>query len=679
MSGMGFGINLTIAHRGIFASGLTFGASGAYESVVGRVQFAVDPESPPYRSVVDIAHAPRRLDGRVEYATDIYILKPVDMALGNRRIFYDVCNRGMKIALQFMNEAEAHEEPYTIAHAGNGYLMRRGYTIVWSGWQADVLPLDRRLTIDVPTATANGRPITGLVRTEFAPGVEETGESATQSYDGRRGIFCIPLSGNPHTRSYQSVSLDTETATLTYREYETDRRKVISPGDWAFSRLMDNATVSPSGEHCFLPAGFRPGWIYELIYTARDPLVMGLGHTGVRDWLTWLRFADYDDAGVQNPVRENAVDIEHVYGWGCSQSARFLREFVYAGHNETIDGRSVFDGISPFVAGAGRIYLNHRFAQPGRYPRQQYDRLYWSDDFPFAYPVTTDPLTGRTDGILKRPTTDPYVIHTQSSAEYWQRRASLVHTSANGEDLEDDAKVRMYLFAATEHAPYPGTGPEEGVARYLTNPLKVSAFLRAMQDHLDMWVSKGIVPPDSEIPRVRDGTLVPIEAVTSAFPVIPDVFPPATLNRLYVQDHGKDFVHGIGDIEPPHEDHEREYTLLVPAIDLDGNERVGVIGPELAVPLGTYTGWNYQLPGQAQKALNHGNGSFFPFAITEDLRLSNDSRKSINARYTSLDDYLARIVRAIEELVENRLILEEDVDKLIVQAREAYLTLICCN
>jgi hypothetical protein len=582
----------------------------------------------------------------------------------------------MKIALQFMNEAEANERPHTVEHAGNGYLMRRGYTLVWSGWQGDVLSRDKRLTIDVPMATDNGKPTTGLVRSEFAPGVEETGESAHQSYADRDGIFCIPLSGNPHTRSYKSTSVDSASATLTFREYESDPRCSIPSEDWAFAHLERDGTTSPSPSHCFLPEGFKRGWIYELIYTARDPLVMGLGHTGVRDILTWLHYADYDDKGMQNPIQESAIDIEQVYGWGCSQSARFLREFVYAGYNENESGRAVFDGISPFVAGAGRIFLNHRFAQPGRYPRQHYDRLYWSDDFPFAYPVTTDSLTGRTDGILKRPATDPYVIHTQSSAEYWQRRASLVHTDAEGKDLDEHDKSRIYLFAATEHAPYPGLGPQEDVARFPTNPLKVSAFLRAMQDNLDAWVSKGLTPPDSAIPTARDGTLVPVAVVKAAFPSISDVFPPSDLNRLFVQDHGKEFVHGISSIEPPGEDREREYTLLVPAIDADGNERAGIVVPELAVPVATYTGWNYHLSGEAGEALNHGNGSYLTFAQTDDVRAPNDPRPSMRSRYASLEDYLRQLERVIQDLVVNRLLLEEDVKALVTHAREAYLAVV---
>ena len=569
-----------------FATATTFGEVGAYERLWGKVEFAVDPKSPRYRCLVDIEHAPRDANGLVTFSTDFYMLKPIELERGNARLIYEVNNRGAKLLLQFLNDAVQDEHPATLEHAGNEFLMRRGYTLVWSGWQGDILPVEGRMAMRLPVATNEGDLITGVVRTEFAPGYEGTGYALNQSYDHHEGIFSIPLSGNAYTRGYETVSRDTVEASLTCREYETDPRLAVPPEDWAFACLDEAGNAVESTTDCLLPGGFKPGWIYELVYTAKNPLLMGLGFTGVRDLIDWLRHDDLDTDGTPNPLRESGAGIEKAYAWGCSQSARYLREFIYRGYNVDRSGDAVFDGVCPFVAGAGRVALNYRFAQPGRYPRQHYDHLYPSDQFPFAYPVIHDPLTGKTDGILKRPESDPFVLHTQSSSEYWQRRGSLVHTDVTGEDLADHEKARVYLFASAEHAPDPLEGPREGLARYPTNPLEVGALLRAMQDNLDDWVSRGIAPPDSRVPSRNDASAVTAEEVRTVFPTFVAVKPPGSANRLFVQDHGEDFEDGVFSIEPPTEDRGREYVVLVPSVDPDGNDIPGIRAP----------GWQYPPP-----------------------------------------------------------------------------------
>ena len=390
-------LRLKIDARTSFAGGLEFGDTGAYEKIIGQVSFAVDPDSPAYSSVVDIQHAPRNPKGLVEFSTDFFLLKPIDMSRGNHRLVYDVNNRGTKLLVHFLNDAPLSDNPSTPEHAGNGFLMRRGYTVLWSGWQGDILPGENLMSMDLPVASMNGVPITGPVRAEFSPGDEIT------KLGSEAAARCMPLSGNAYTKSYPTAFLDTSNAVFTYREYETDPRISIPPDSWQFAKLDSSGKVVPSPTDVYLPQGFKPGWIYELVYAAKDPLVMGLGFTGVRDLISFLINADADSEGAPNPVRDNDAGIEKAYGWGCSQSARFLREFVYRGFNEDAQGRQVFAGISPFVSGGGRVFVNYRFSQPGRYPRQHYDHLYPSDQFPHAYPVTTDPLTGRTDGILKRP------------------------------------------------------------------------------------------------------------------------------------------------------------------------------------------------------------------------------------------------------------------------------------
>ena len=262
-------VRLHVTRREPFADGMAFGEVGPYERLVGHVLFAIDPHDPANRTIVDLDHAPRNAAGLVEYSTDIYILKPLDLGRGNRRLLYDVNNRGTIRALQFFNDAPHSNTPSTVAHAGNGFLMRRGYTVVASGWQGDILPGEGRLTIQVPIAQENGSPITGLVRTELM-----TDEA---------GVTCFPLSGNDYSSSYEAISLDTRATTFTCREHEADPRQSIPSDAWQFADLDRHGQPTPSAWHCYVPAGFRPGWIYELIYTAKNPLVMGLGFTGVRD------------------------------------------------------------------------------------------------------------------------------------------------------------------------------------------------------------------------------------------------------------------------------------------------------------------------------------------------------------------------------------------------------------
>ena len=651
-------IRLRIDCREPFADGQAFGEVGPYERLSGRVDFAIDPDAPAFNAITDLEFAPRNADGLVEYSTDLYILKPLDLARGNRRILYDVNNRGNARALQFYNDAVHDNAPSAPEHAGNGFLMRRGYTVVWSGWQGDISPGGGRLTMRLPVASHDDQPVTGDVRTEFM--VEEP------------GVTALPLSGNPYTDSYEAATSDTANCALTMREYERDARIPIPPGEWQFARVADDGAPVESPFWCHLPAGFRPGWLYELIYEAKNPRVMGLGFTGVRDLLAFLRHDDADSDGAPNPLRDDAGGIERVYGWGRSQSGRFLREFVYRGFNEDLSGRRVFDAVSPHVSGGGRVTLNYRFAQPGRFPRQHNDHLYPSDQFPFAYPVTTDALTGKIDGILKRPETDPLVIHTQTASEYWDRRGSLAHTDSLGNDLPDHERARVFHFAGSQHNADPLGGPHEG-NRHLSNPLNTTPLLRALLDRLDDWATTGAQPPASRVPSRRDESAVPADVAKSRFPTIESVEHPDEANRLYVQDHGPMFDKGIIGEGHTVEDKSREYAVLVSHLDADGNEIAGIRTPHIEVPLATYTGWNYRPGGAAGQAQAGTLGSYVPFAAT-DAERDGDPRPSIRERYPTRARYVRAIAAACESLMRQGLLLEEDADRYVEQAmRETVL------
>ncbi|HEX5327524.1 MAG TPA: alpha/beta hydrolase domain-containing protein, partial [Acetobacteraceae bacterium] len=336
---------LRITERRDFAGGRPFGDAGAYERLSGQVHFAVDPRDPANAGVVDLDKAPRDPAGRVGFVADFMVLKPVEIARSNRRLFFDYGNRGHKRALQFFNDAPANNDPLSEQDAGNGFLMRRGYVIAWLAWEGDLLPGNGRMVIDLPVATNGDQPITGLVRVEYI--------------QDQPGITTLPLSGKAAARSYATVSLDTGQASLTRRRYPYDRRIPIPSDQWRFARTEGGRggetgeaerAIIPSATHIHLPAGFEPGWIYELVYTARDPLVHGLGHVAVRDFASFLK---HGESG--NPLHGH---IEKAYAWGRSQTGRCLRDFVYRGFNADAAGRRVFDGIMPHVAGAGRKWLN---------------------------------------------------------------------------------------------------------------------------------------------------------------------------------------------------------------------------------------------------------------------------------------------------------------------------------
>jgi hypothetical protein len=660
-------LDLSIAERFALADGHEFGSVGAYERLIGRAHFAIDPSAPAQHGVTDLDKAPTDAAGLVHFTGDFSIVRPIDPARGNRRLFFDYGNRGNKRILQFFNDAPASNDPRGLADAGNGFLMRRGYTVVWLAWQGDLLPGNGRMLLDLPVAREHDGPLTGLVRVEYIA--------------SRAGITTFPLSGRVPVRSHPTVSLDPREARLTRRQYPYDERVPMPPGDWCFARVeggtgLDNQgavqALIPSDSHIHIPGGFEPGWIYELIYTARDPLVLGLGHVAVRDFVSFLRYGVEDAGGRPNLLRERAASIEKAYAWGRSQTGRCLRDFVYRGFNADAGGRKVFDGILPHVAGAGRMWLNHRFANADVSGGQQYeDHFNPADTFPFSYAETTDHLTGRRDAILKRPETDPLVIHTQTSTEYWQRRGSLAHTDTRGNDLPQPAGVRIYMWASSQHFADPQPKkPERGVCQNYLNPVATSMLFRAMIDAMDRWATTGAPPPDSRIPRRADGTLVKAEEWRSRFPAIPGVATPRAPSALPLLDYGPETERGVLR-EPPEIVPGGGYTILVPAVDEDGNDRAGVRAPMVAAPLGTYCGWNLQARGFAHGAMHEFSGSYIPLPETqEERRATGDPRPSITERYPDAAAYVRAITAAAQELVEKGLMLEEDVERAAAAAAD---------
>ena len=659
-------LTLHISERTLFAEGDAFGETGTYERIKGRVCYAVDPQEEAFSRITDLDKAPTNEKGLVEYSTDFLILKPQNPKKGNRRLFFDWGNRGNIRCLQFFNDALASNDPKTREHAGNGFLFRRGYTLVFAGWQGDLLAGDGRFLMDLPVASNHGISITGQVRSEFI--LEES------------GITTQPLSGWANTRSHPTVSLDTNQASLTRRLYADASREVIPSDQWMFARdeggsgldgVSKQTAIVPSDTNIYLPGGFETGWIYELVYTGRNPLVLGLGHPAVRDLISFLKYDDFDDQGNPNPLGKRRID--KAYGWGRSQTGRAIRDFVYHGYNEDFDGRKVFDGLIPHVSGAGLLWMNHRFANAVSPAGQEHEVHHnCADRFPFSYAVTTDHLTGKTDSILKRPASDPLIIHTQSATEYWQRRGSLVHTDTQGHDLEQPERVRVYAWGSSEHFADSGMSePSRGPCQNLSNVVRTSLFLRSALDNLDLWATDDVAPPSSRYPRRSDGTLVDGNEWRHQFPPIPGVALPNGPAQLPLLDFGPDFEKGLLTLEPPLVLNPNGYPTLVPSVDSDGNDQGCLNAPMVLAPLATYTGWNLRARGQGQGAMHKFTGSTIPFAETPEEQLATaDPRPSILERYPNSEAYLDAIRKAARQLVEERYMLEEDVERCLEWARD---------
>ena len=320
----------------------TFGSAGAYEQLDGVVTGEINPHHPLNRIIQDIESAPRNARGNVEYGMTFSVLKPVDLARSNHTLVYDVVNRGNKLITSFLNVGITTTNP-----AGDGFLQKQGFILVWSGWQGDALAGGRRQVMTlVPVARRrDGSSITGEVRQEYTPGAAVPSE---------------PLAGNALTAPIETATLDNSTATLTRRIHWNDPKELVPRSQWAFADCSATNPFpgTPSTTRVCLQGGFDTNHIYELVYTGKDPKVLGIGFAATRDLVAFLR----RNSGASNPL---AGAVHSTIGFGISQSGRFLRTFTGLGFNEDENGKRVFDGLDPDIA-SYRISLNIRFAQPTR-------------------------------------------------------------------------------------------------------------------------------------------------------------------------------------------------------------------------------------------------------------------------------------------------------------------------
>src|SRR5215472_12901969 len=650
-------VRVEVVSRSDVQDGKPFASTGAYEKITGRVYFAVDPANVHNRQIVDLDKAPRNAKGEVEFSADVYLLKPKDMSKGNGAVLFEVSNRGGKGILRIVNGSTDPAQ-----ETGDGFLMRKGYTVAWVGWQCDLADQNQNLRLAAPVVQgrsgATAVEIHGLVRADFT--------LAQPRHEMPLGhIMLGPNGGN----SYQVDDPASPQNVLTVRDTRDGQRQTIPRDQWNFR----------DARFIHLNGGFVPGKIYEVVYTAKNPAVSGLGLAAVRDFLAYLKH----DAQAVAPVAR-------VYAVGISQSGRFLRHFLYQDFNADEQGRQVMDGVIAHVAGAGRGSFNHRFAQPSRDSQPMSSLFFPTDLFPFADVPETDPETGASGGLLDAPIkshTEPKIFLTNTSYEYWGRAASLIHTSPDGaRDVAPGKNVRVYLLAGLQHfsaifPPQKATaGNPDYTAQQRHNPNPIQWFWRALITDMDQWVKSGAEPPPSTYPTIAGGTLVPFERWI--FPKIPGANAPHEVSLAYHIDReiqfrsltkdGASGPHQFIIVEPPRVGN--PFGVLVPQSDADGNDLGGVRLPELQVPLATYTGWNLRDPGiGAPEQRVSFLGSFIPFAKTaQERKQSGDPRLSIEERYGSREQYMEKFAAAARKLVQQGFLLEEDLPAITARGQREW-------
>ena len=635
----------------------SFGATGPYLKIAGTFEGEIDPEDRRNAIIADIDRV-RLEHGKVTYKSTFFILRPVDLAKGNGKLFYDFGNRGNKRILQWINDGTESADPATAEHYGNGFLMRQGYIVALNGWAGDVAPGPSIMSVvKLPVAfNADGSSITG----KFAA---EAIASATT-----RNINLL----------YTAHPIDSTNGVLRRRERQTDDSEVFTGA----SEIISGWSYRADGRRVNFPGGHivKPGWVYEFVYTAKDPGVMGSGHAMTRDFLSFLKHGLQDDFGNPNPVAMPG-GIRAIYSWGRSNGGRVERDFLRWGFNEDENGRIVIDGMMPYATGAGgHVWMNYRFSQPGASSRKHERHFAREPEFPHSFPVMTDPLTHQTDGILMRclaTGTCPKFFNIDGGNEYWNKSSSLNHTDAFGRDLDVESlapNVRIYYIASTDHNTEFNEGPEAvAECRQMTNPIYNGPVFRALSVALDQWVTSGALPPANRVPLAANGTLVPPEEVN--FPAIPATnyagwgawpaveYTPKVMNRNAPLDFSQ--------VPPVVVPGTREYTVLVPQVDADGNDIAGIRLPYVQAPLATHTGWSLLHEGAGRPDSCGQHGQFIPFARTRAERLAvGDSRLSIEERYRNHGAYVSAVARAAATLVQERFLLDEDKERIVSRAAE---------
>jgi len=637
--------------------GKAYGLAGPYEKFIGKMHFAVDPANSVNEIIVDIEHAPTNSNGLVEFSATFTLIQPKDVTRGNGTMLLGVANRGTRRMLTFFNHANSEDgewdadNPTTAENFGDGFLMEQGFTLLWVGWQFDV-PVSRVAgsRVFVPRVEPD-QPIEGLVRSDFTV---------------RERVFDRTLADRNHV-PYPVSDPDAPETVLTVRNSVQGVRLVIPRDQWQFARV-ENERVIPDMNRIYLESGFEPHMIYEVIYKAENPEVIGLGLAGLRDAASMYKYGSMEDLNLPEGA------IKNVVGYGMSQPGRTLRTLIYMGFNEDESHRKAFDGVIAQIGGPARGSFNLRFGQPSRDAHPYLNFFYPTDIFPFADVELTDPATGQTGGMLSHIPEQfmPKIYNINSSYEYWGRAASLLTTTLDGTAHVPmmNETTRIYHMAASQHlaSEFP---PHQENGQNVNNPNDFSWLVRGLLVRMHEWVTDGTAPPPSRYPLLDDETLVAPADVN--FPDIPDINFPTSTHLAYPVDYGPRFAsEGIIDNEPPILG--PAYTILVPQVNEDGNEYSGLLTPGARIPLATYTGWNlYNDEYGPTHIVSHMSGSFLPFPKDRAEREArNDPRLSIEERYGSKAEYLGLVAAETTTLIEEGYLLDQDFREILAQAGEIW-------
>jgi len=657
---------IQILSRGTAFGGHSFAGVGQYEFITGVATGEVSPTNPQNAVITDIQLAPRNTRGNVTYQHNFYILQPLDPGKGNHKMMYEPPNRGGKTYQTLNNTPDGNNDPAALTDAtelDDSFLWTRGYTTVWSGWENNLGPLTGPF------------PATGPVATASFPIAHGPGNATITG----PGYEYIVTGAATFTLAYPAASGNqgAPDAVLTHRVHLDDTAAVVPTSGWAYTDATNTAIKLTSGN-------FVNNDIYEFSYIAKDPTVNGLGLAAIRDFNSFLRFASHDDLGTPNPIKGH---IDRIYTETSSQPARTLNDLVHLGFNEDENHRKVFDGMMQWIGAGDGLNMNYRWSQTKRTNRNRQELLYLEGLYPFANVPTFDPISHTSDWRYKKceqTHTCPLAMEFYSANEYWVKAGSLMSTDPTGKvDLPDHELTRLYLLSSKQHGGA-GNPASKGVCQQFLNPLDSAPVQRALWIDLDEWSTRGSEPPHSQVPKLRDGTLVPpMPQDGVGFPHIPGVTYTGLKTTRYRFNLGPNFYQTFVPtinppvITPPYEDNPANgpiYPSYVPKTDKDGNDIAGIRLPELTVPLATYTGWGLRSGVWANDGCE-ASGQYIPFAATTAARVSaNDPRPSVQERYPSYGYYKTQVVLAVDKLVRDRFLICDDTQDIVTRLLQAGIT-----
>lgn len=587
-----------------------------YLIIKGIITFKIDPNNKINSKITDLSFAPADENGFVKFDTQFELHTPVEKSINNNRLIYFVNNRGNKIGEKHFN------------HESKNWLYKEGYSYLWCGWNCDVIESSNKLNIHVPIAINNGKTITGNVYSEIV----------SHSNDIE---YSIPIIWG-QSIAYEPNNQDQLDAELSMRKYRSDEKIIVNRDKWGFGKYAEGEVINDK-QYIYNKEGFKPAWIYELIYEAKNPKIVGLGLIAVRDIVSFFRYNETD----LNPIKDK---IDFCYSWGHSQSARFLNYFLFENFNYDSNFQIIFDGVIMNCPGSGKGLFNSRFAQFTRHGSHLEDNLYPIDIFPFGSTSQFD-LDKKTNdhnfSEIKKSGFMPKVMYVNSATDYWTRAASLLHTTTDGtKDLNLDSNVRIYSLSGLTHT-----------------DSRIGIISRALLTALDEWVTLDNQPPNSNYPKISDGTLVPFEEALNKLPNIKGLIKPSSIYCPYKLDMGPRWEReGISDNNPPLI--KGKYKCLVPQVDKDGNEISGIRLPEVELPVATFLGWSMRNSSYSE-TLRRNNGNVYLLPINESEK--TDSRLSIQERYPSKSEFLYQVIKSLLYLKNERYILDEDFATMLQQ------------